>query len=77
MDSTRGQAPVLHPNGSNMIKCDPLDGSDRKGKTFSAIVYPTFVSIVCIILHENYLSMITYPFKLPVSDPKYEIPNCS
>ena len=32
MDSTRGQAPMLHPNSSNMIKCDPLGGSDRKAK---------------------------------------------
>ena len=77
MDSTRGQALVLHPNGSNMIKCDPLGGSDRKAKTSIAIVYPTVISIVCIILHENYMSMITYPFKLQAYDPKYEVQSCS
>jgi hypothetical protein len=32
IDSTRGQAPVLHPNGSNLIKCDPLSGMDRNDK---------------------------------------------
>ena len=35
MDSIRGQALMLHPNGSNMIKCDPLSGMDRKAKNIN------------------------------------------
>ena len=39
IDSTRGQAPVFHPNSSNMIKCDPLGGMDCRAKKHPLLYY--------------------------------------